>query len=61
MRLDYPLELINSKLPSRRPSYYQKCLIRLFVGNIGLLVFLYLLLVMVALIIASVVYASIKN
>jgi hypothetical protein len=37
MRFDYPLELINSKLPKKQPSYYQKCLIGLFIGNIVLL------------------------
>lgn len=35
MRLDYPLELINSKLPKKWSSYYQRCLIGLFAGNIG--------------------------
>ncbi len=37
MRLDYPLELINSKLPKKQPSFYQRWLIGLFVGNIGCL------------------------
>lgn len=37
MRFDFPLELINSKLPKKQPSYYQKWLIGLFVGIIGCL------------------------
>ena len=37
MRLDYPLALINSKLPKKQPSYYKKLLIGLFVGIIGCL------------------------
>ncbi|TDO95582.1 hypothetical protein [Marinomonas balearica] len=37
MRLDYPLELINSKLPKKQPSYYQKWLIGLFIGIIACL------------------------
>ncbi len=40
MRLDYPLELINSKLPHKQPSYYQKLLFGLFAGVIALLFFL---------------------
>ncbi|MBL4867539.1 MAG: hypothetical protein JKY67_14325 [Pseudomonadales bacterium] len=34
MRLDYPLELINLKLPKKQPIYYQKWSFGLFVGNI---------------------------
>lgn len=34
MKFDYPLKLINSKLPKKQPLYYQKWLIVLFVGNI---------------------------